>query len=376
MAQPIRTSIAIIGGGCAGMSLAARLAEANGPDCIVLEAAPNFQGNRTWCFWDNGQASRWNLETDFSWPAWSLRKDGKEIVHRGSSYSYSGISGESFFRQQTAKIQASSNVRVILNSPVAAIKEDGALVFGPGEAGLVEADLIVDTRPVSQPDALLQHFLGWEVIVDEEIFDPTKAILMDFDVPQDRGLHFFYVLPFSAKRALVEATVLSPSVWQRKAYEEALLSYLKDRFRLEAEQFQIIRRESGVLPMARRETENSENCVLLGTVAGAMKASSGYAFPFIQSQADAMAESILGGQKRPRTLKRGRLTAFMDDLFVEVLRRTPQRAPSFFRDIFFGTDADQFARFMMDDATMADRLAIVRSLPPGDFLAALVDRVR
>ena len=35
---------------------------------------------------------------------------------------------------------------------------------------------------------------------------------MDFDVSQEQGLHFMYVLPFSANEALVESTYFSPKL--------------------------------------------------------------------------------------------------------------------------------------------------------------------
>ena len=36
------------------------------------------------------------------------------------------------------------------------------------------------------------------------MFDAETVTLMDFDVPQEQGLHFMYVLPFSANEALVD----------------------------------------------------------------------------------------------------------------------------------------------------------------------------
>jgi lycopene beta-cyclase len=57
--------------------------------------------------------------------------------------------------------------------------------------------------------SLLQHFVGWEIEAESEIFNPERAVFMDFDLPQKNGVTFMYVLPFSKKRALVEYTLFS-----------------------------------------------------------------------------------------------------------------------------------------------------------------------
>jgi hypothetical protein len=58
--------------------------------------------------------------------------------------------------------------------------------------------------------ALLQNFVGWEVDAGRPVFDEGVVEMMDFAVSQARGLHFMYVLPFSPRRALVEATYITP----------------------------------------------------------------------------------------------------------------------------------------------------------------------
>ena len=53
---------------------------------------------------------------------------------------------------------------------------------------------------------------------------------MDFRCNQSRGLHFIYVIPFSKKKALIESTLFSKNVEDRKFYLSAINSYLKDNF--------------------------------------------------------------------------------------------------------------------------------------------------
>ncbi|MFT5963166.1 MAG: lycopene beta-cyclase, partial [Burkholderiaceae bacterium] len=51
-------ALLILGGGCAGLSLAMRLA-ALGRDCprtVVIEPRTVYGNDRTWCFWGNATA--------------------------------------------------------------------------------------------------------------------------------------------------------------------------------------------------------------------------------------------------------------------------------------------------------------------------------
>jgi lycopene beta-cyclase len=97
-------------------------------------------------------------------------------------------------------------------------------------------------------DTLLQHFYGWEVETDKDVFDPTTVTLMDFSAAVTNGVHFFYVLPFSARSALIETTHFSLDLSTQEQYEAELGHYLRHRYGLS--HWHTSRIEQGVLPMA------------------------------------------------------------------------------------------------------------------------------
>ena len=74
---------------------------------------------------------------------------------------------------------------------------------------------------------------------NENKFDPSTIILMDFRCNQSRGLHFIYVIPFSKKKALIESTLFSKNVEDRKFYLSAINSYLKEYFKTKEKRFNI-----------------------------------------------------------------------------------------------------------------------------------------
>jgi len=53
----------IIGGGCAGLSLAARLSRYGGdaPRTLVVDSRTSYTNDRTWCFWKLPGASALDL---------------------------------------------------------------------------------------------------------------------------------------------------------------------------------------------------------------------------------------------------------------------------------------------------------------------------
>lgn len=362
--------VAIIGGGCAGLSLAARLARPDGPACVVLEARPEFANDRTWCFWDTGELAEWGLSADAAWNTWSLRHDGREIVHKSPEHRYVCIAARTFQRTQVARIERSQNVELRMNSPVEAVAHVGDAAVLSGPFGTIRALHVFDTRPPAlPPNALLQHFEGWEIQAPPK-FDPGRALLMDFDVEQSGGIHFFYVLPFSRTRALVEATVLSPTPWPEERYRAAIQHYIETRFGLTACDFHVERRERGVLPLSGPVRAPLPGVTALGAGAGATKISTGYAFPFIQRQVHAVAASLLGAGGIPSAPGRSALLSWLDAIFVSVLKRDPKMAPRLFRRLFSSTSGAQFARFMMDQPSAADVLTVITAMPPLPFLRA------
>ncbi|GIR00728.1 MAG: hypothetical protein CM15mP9_4310 [Methanobacteriota archaeon] len=99
-------------------------------------------------------------------------------------------------------------------------------IISEDEAARSSPKLTFDSRPPrASRNAMLQHFLGQEVIVDKPVFDDTTAILMDFRVDQSHGMHFIYLLPFSPTQALVESTLFSTKVLEEEFYIDSINQY-------------------------------------------------------------------------------------------------------------------------------------------------------
>ena len=69
-----------------------------------------------------------------------------------------------------------------------------------------------------------------------------------------------------------------------------------------------------------------------------------------------------------------RLTA-MDEVFNAVLRSRPDLSVSLYMDMARALNGDQFARFMLGQATVNDWLRVIAAMPKGPFIAQVAKQV-
>lgn len=373
----------ILGGGCAGLSLAARLSGHGGgaPRTLVVDGRAGYGNDRTWCFWRLPGAAAQELVA-YEWREFRVAGAGREELVDCSATPYCAVPGDRFYEASLAAMGRCGRVELVHAAPVY-----GAVGGGPGRwevvtpQGSYTATHVVDTRPARAPrqgDAVLwQSFLGAEVEVGRGVFDARRVTLMDFGETPGQRMVFTYILPFSAHRALVEITEFS-AVAVAPAELQPLLRGALERLAPGAES-RTVRTESGVLPMGMtgavpagvRMGDGRLSYVPAGVAGGGARACTGYAFQRIQRWAARCAEHLMehgspvGHEKDPATL------AFLDHLFLRVLRDRPQLAPRLFAQLFGEAATGSVLRFLGDRATAGDILRVVAALPPGPFVKAL-----
>ncbi|MEC7105705.1 MAG: lycopene cyclase family protein, partial [Pseudomonadota bacterium] len=232
------------------------------------------------------------------------------------------------------------------------------------------ANTVFDTRPAPLPeDILLQHFVGWEIETEIDIFDPTTVTLMDF-VSGAEDIHFFYVLPFSPRHALVETTHFSKAVAASEVYEQELRRYLVDRFGLS--DWRIVHREKGVIPMPRQAPDltarDYQQIIPLGLHSDTVKPSTGYCYPHAQHQASQQVQALFADAKLNAVPARSRLVRWLDAVFIGFLEEHPQRGGEIFFRLFNRVPSDALVRFLSDQARPSDVIRVMKALPMGAFI--------
>ena len=102
---------------------------------------------------------------------------------------------------------------------------------------------------------------------------------MDFNCDQRNSVHFFYILPFSKKRAIIETTWLSKEDRSLKDYESQIKSYINE---LGLKEYKINYKEEGAIPLFHPINKNEKNKINLGTAGVMSRLSTGYTFLNIQ----------------------------------------------------------------------------------------------
>lgn len=360
----------ILGGGCAGLSLGAALAEAEvGPRTLILEPRPRYQNDRTWGYWAGAElnAGPFSAAEAKRWHSWEVRAQGEQIRQRSARYSYRALSGGAFYHAAQARIEKNPDIELALGESAQTIHPVTPGFIVETNHRRIRAAALADTRPpdpMGQTDSgLIQHFLGQEIESEHPVFDPECVTLMDFEVPQQAAIHFVYLLPFTPHRALVVDTWLSAAPFEAERYRRQIAAYLGRRF--EIQRPRVLREESGCIPMSlgRHQPRRSPQWIHLGSPAGAVKASSGYAFLAIQRQVAGFAGALHPHSPLPEPpAPRAGLLQRLDRLFLLRLIAQPAAAPGLFLDLFRNTPPDALVRFLSDRPRPADLLAVMRAL--------------
>lgn len=229
--------------------------------------------------------------------------------------------------------------------------------------------------PGKRVDASLwQHFHGWVIETPEPVFDAETMTLMDFDVPQHpSGVVFGYVLPFERNVALVELTCFSKSTWTLAEYERRIVDYIRTTYRLEPGSYTIRSRETGRIPMDQILSPGQPNPATfpIGTIAGAVKPSTGYAFARMQHTCRHLASTLMR-EGRPRyPAPAPKRFAFYDALLLRIFRESPSAGVPIFRSLFSRVSIDTVFRFLDEKTTLREEIGIFHRLPLTPFLKSL-----
>jgi len=377
-----QSDLIILGGGCAGLSLGMNLANYGEacPRTIILEGRHHYINDRTWCFW-GGFGSDSEKLASHRWESFSITTSKDHVARNCEENPYLMVAAEDFYRQAQEVIAQSPRIKLKMDNTVSGevLKKEG-LWHVETPTGVYAAPMIVDTRPQvvraddSQP-LLWQSFLGEEMITEQDLFDPGCVELMDFSESSAGRILFLYVLPFSKRKALVEATVFGPEPLKKEELEDSFGLLVKKR--LNGLPYSPGRREHGILPMGAspENRQKDPSYVRAGLMAGAARPSSGYAFQRIWRWSKECASVMANGRPPISHRSDAPLIRIMDALFLQVLYSRPDLAPALFFSLFSKVDPVRVARFMSDRASLSDCLMIMASLPPVPFLSELAKTV-
>lgn len=374
--------IIIAGAGCAGLSLLYSVL--NSPvlknyKILVVDKSFQKSNDRTWCYWETGSGIFESLVSK-KWDRISIHKNQFSRVLATAPYAYKMIQGLDFYNHIIQFAKQFSNV-IWEEVLITTIDTQGDNAIVKWEGGYAKSKYVfssilpIDTLyTLSQSNIgkpfLWQHFKGLLVEFDTNVFDPSEARLMDFNVDQNGATAFMYVLPLNETKALVEYTLFSKTILMPHEYDLALTKYLESHF--PGITYQIIHEELGAIPMTTQPFAKSTSSIyVIGTLGNAVKPSTGYAFQFIQKQVLEIVHHLENGSD-PKTEVHNSRHLFYDAVLLYILQHNLMEGSEIFKRIFKKNNAATIFKFLSNTSTLWEDIQIMRSLPTKIFLPAAI----
>lgn len=363
----------IAGAGCAGYSLLYHLLQdpiLSKKKILVVDANFNKGNDRTWCFWEDSIGPFESIVCK----KWSNIEVLKGTMHRSlptAPFEYKMIQGIDFYQHISAFAKGFDNVEWMASKVLSIDSINANSGRVNWEGGAANADYVFSSINGHQIQSKLwQHFKGIVVEFDNAVFDDRIARLMDFNVPQMDATAFMYLLPLTEKKALVEYTLFSPSILLESKYDAVLNAYMEEHYKGLA--FQIQHTEIGAIPMtSKKMTLRTGHVISIGTMGDAVKASTGYAFQFIQKQTQQIVDQLKLNQTLNASVHHTR-HQFYDAVLLYILENNKMAGDEIFARIFKKNTAATVFKFLSNTSNLMEDIRIMLSLPTQIFLPAAI----
>ena len=346
----------IIGGGCAGLSLAYEL-EINDKlkekTLAIVEPREEYKRDKTWSFW---KVFDHNFEDCVikSWNNFTINTTESSNELTNKRFPYQSIDSGKFYKKINSKLSTNSNVSFFKN--LNEIKSENSIIFN----SIFDKEL--------DKSELWQHFQGIEIETPRNIFDEEIINLMDFNCDQRNDVHFFYTLPFSKNKALIETTWLSDLEDQSlRDYDLQLENYIKNN--LGIKNYKINFTEKGAIPLFSPPLRRNNKIINIGSAGGMTRLSTGYTFLNIQEHSRYIVKNIdnINGTK---IFTLGKKYHFLDKVFLKVLKKHPEKMPQIFFNMF-KTSSNTIIKFLSNKSNIIEDINIISKMPKLIFLKAL-----
>ena len=346
----------VIGGGCAGLSLAYEL-EINGKlkakTLAIIEPRAEYKKDKTWSFW---KVANHNFDdcVKKSWENFTVNIPKKTNHLQCTSYQYQSVDSGLFYEKINNKLKENKNISFFKN--ISEINLKNSFIF--------------NSVPSIKKDYrnLWQHFCGVEIETKKNFFDDEIFNLMDFDCDQRESVHFFYTLPYSRTKALIETTWLSKmNDSSQKDYDHQIKDYIENHLNLK--DYKITYKEEGAIPLFYPTYKKIKNKINIGTAGGMTRLSTGYTFLNIQEHSKYLCKNIENISKTKK-FEISKKYQFLDEIFLRVLDESPEMMPDIFFKMF-KSSPKTVIKFLSNKSNFLEDLSIILKMPKWTFVKAL-----
>lgn len=373
---PSHAHIIIIGSGGSGMSLLWALIKeqiCRKQTVLVIEPETKDKNDRTWCFWAHKSddiVRDYQSIIQHSWPHVQVGGTKKKL----NPYRYYHLKSADFYR--FVKSQCTS-IEHFFNLQDAVVSIDNNTVI-TAQNRVFTSDYIFDSRLPSQKPSgqmpgssgmLWQSFLGYTVQIDNPLFKTDTIDMMNFNIDQEGQCQFIYLLPFSETQALIEITRFGTQCLSSKNDSLILEKWIHEHYG----NFTVTDTEEGKIPMdlglnpTQKYHPINTSVIPIGTAAGNVKSTTGYAFYSMYKHSHLIAKALKSKTKMPQAYHKKRF-AFYDQLLLHILKNKPTEGKRIFNQLLEKTDLPRVLHFLDEKTKLWNEIPLLLSLPKRLFL--------
>jgi len=373
---------AIIGAGAAGLHLIHAMMEDSffaQKKILIIDRSAKEINDRTWCFWETG-AGKWDSIAHKIWDKGYFISPKQKHRLEMKPYRYKMLRSIDFYSLIIQRIKSSDNITWIKEEVNELIENDVVAISCSNQK--YYAKLVFDSRIdkkffEANDDSvrILQHFKGWVIETEKDVFNPDEFVMMDFTKKWNDSASFTYVLPSSKRIALVEFTLFTPELIADEGYDRMLTEYCDNV--LKPGNYKIVEVEKGVIPMSDYpfHKNNTFKITKIGTAGSWVKPSSGYSFKNAERYSAIIIKNIKKGIKPSKGIATGRHRKY-DSIFLEVLKNRNELGESIFSDMYLKNPASRIFRFLDEQSTLSEDLKIISSFESAPFMEALFKTIK
>lgn len=374
---------AFIGLGAANSLLIKNLHRNNllsGKSLLIFEPNEKNNNDKSFCYWANSKENNALGIADLSKISWEKIQVNKSPSAKLKNLKYFYVNSLDLY-DETKSILSSYSVTYIGNK----IKnlestETENILLSDGDRSYI-SQFVFDSRPPLWNDLktnesfIWQSFIGWRIELNSELeySQPNTFTMMDFGVEQNNSCQFMYTLPFSKNEILIELTRFDKEILTQQTAEPILLEYIQNQ--LGFYNYRVKEIEIGKIPMSSGEIKTectNSNHILMGSAAGLVKPSTGYAFKRMAYHSFSIAQNIKENLKPKRPLESPKRFKFYDRLLLKILEKDSTKGANIFSSLFKKVPTSLVLMFLDEKTSFTQDIQILSSLPKGIFIKTAV----
>ncbi len=369
----------IAGGGLAGLQLACQISQDlffRGKKIAIIDPDDKLTNDKTWCFWEKNSGA-WDHIITKSWDKGKFISSTTHLDLDLSPYKYKMLRSLDFYDHVKSILENCDDIYFIKDE---ILDIDEVTLTAKGKLKNYTATHFFDSRPPvdfkksDQSTIIYQHFKGWYIKTEQDVFDADSFTMMDYRLKYKDSTSFMYVLPVNTREALIEFTFFTPYLKEKSVYDNFLNRYLREILKIS--HFEIVDEEIGMIPMTDYpfHKKSSKKLTKIGTAGGWVKASSGYSFKNTEKKIEQLIQNIKSGLQPSEGLISRKHFRY-DAIFLEVLKNRNDLGESLFTKFYTRNNIQDIFRFLDEDTSFSEEFKIMLSLYHPEFIKAFFKKL-